>query len=228
MDIRIVVVEDDPDTQEILRFNLDLEGYHVDAFEDGEEALEAIFRAPPDLIILDLMLPGMSGWDIARALREEPHTRDVPILMLTARSSEEDIVRGLKRGADDYLTKPFRLRELLARVEALLRRGNKLAHPVLEFSNLNVDFSSLTARRGEQEIPLTRKEFGLLRVLFEARGSVVSREKLLSLVWGYEFFGGPRTVDVHVRRLRAKLGENLIQTVRGFGYRLNPEIFSVE
>ncbi len=226
----IAVVEDDLDTQEVLRFNLDLEGYRVRVFENGEEALESLLREPPDLLILDLMLPGMGGLDVARALRSEPHTKTVPILMLTARSAEEDVVRGLKIGADDYLTKPFRLRELMARIEGLLRRSGKLEQLLLKFGDLRIDFAAMKALRGEKEIHLTRKEFGLLRVLLEAAGKVVSRDELLTRVWGYEFFGDPRTVDVHVRRLRAKLGEGdrLIQTVKGIGYRLNPRVLSAD
>ncbi len=230
MKLNIVVVEDDPDTREILRFNLDLEGYQVTPFADGERALEHILNHPPDLVVLDLMLPGLNGLDIARTLRSEPHTAKIPILMLTARSAEEDIVRGFERGADDYLTKPFGIRELLARIQALLRRVGKLEEKLLRFRDLEIHFSDHRAFSGTQQLHLTPKEFRLLQALYEARGRVLSRDDLLSTAWGYDYFGDTRTVDVHVRRLRAKLGDNqdLVQTVKGFGYRLHEDAFREE
>ncbi len=225
--ITIAVVEDDPDTLEVLRFNLDLEGYRVQAFSDGEEALEQLLREPPDLLILDLMLPGMGGLDIARALRSESHTRDLPILMLTARSAEEDVVLGFQRGADDYLAKPFRIRELLARVRALLRRAGKLDKKKIRFRDLYIDLEQNTARDERGTIQLRPKEHRLLLALFEAQGKLLRREEILDRAWGYDYYGDPRTVDVHIRRLREKLGPNadLIQTVKGFGYRLHPDVF---
>jgi two-component system, OmpR family, alkaline phosphatase synthesis response regulator PhoP len=226
LSIHIVVVEDDIDICEIVQFNLEVEGYKVTIIHDGEKGLDYLLDNPPDLLILDLMLPNINGLEIANSLRLETHTASLPILMLTARAEETDIVRGFEKGADDYVTKPFRPKELIARVQALLRRSGKGQDLVLSFRNIKINFTKL-----EVEIPgmsdhLTPKEFKLLQALFESKGRVLSRDQLLSLAWGYEYEGDPRTVDVHVRRLRSKLKNNseLIQTVKGFGYRLHEEV----
>lgn len=225
MPVSIVVVEDDQDICEILKFNLELENFQVTIFHDGEKALDFLIDHPPDLLVLDLLLPGMNGLEIARTLRAETLTERLPILMLTARSTEDDILRGFEKGADDYLTKPFRPKEFIARVQALLRRSGIGLDQKLSFRDLQINFSDRTVLSGANPLNFTPKEFKILQALYEAKGRVLSRFQLLSIAWGYDYDGEPRTVDVHVRRLRAKLGDNsdLIQTVTGFGYRLHAD-----
>jgi len=226
MALKIIVVEDDLDICEILKFNLELENYIVKVFQNGEKALNYILDNPPDLLILDLMLPGMNGLDIAKTLRAESHTENLPILMLTARSSEEDIVRGFEKGADDYVTKPFRPTVILARVQALLRRAGKGTEQILSFRDLKINFSERSFVSETSSSNLTPKEFKMIQALYEAKGRVLSRDQLLSIAWGYDYDGDQRTVDVHVRRLRSKLEKNsdLIKTVKGFGYRLHEDV----
>ncbi len=225
MDATIYIVEDDADIAEILRHNLSQEGFEVAIFADGNEALDAIQERPPDLVLLDLMLPGRSGLEIARVLRRQEETAALPIIMITARSEEADVLHGLEQGADDYITKPFRPREVVARVKALLRRHRQGADEVFAWGELQVNFSRHRVTAGGKEIVLTAKEFLLLRALIMARGRVLSRQQLLDQVWGYDYYGDQRTVDVHVRRLRQKLGPwaQLVATVKGFGYRARIE-----
>ena len=226
MSIQIVVVEDDIDICEIVQFNLEVEGYKVTIFHDGAKALDYLLESPPDLLVLDLMLPNVNGLEIAKSLRQETHTASLPILMLTARAEETDIVRGFEKGADDYVTKPFRPKELIARVQALLRRSGKGQDLILVFQDLKINFTRRDLKSPDMSDHLTPKEFKLLQALYESKGRVLSRDQLLSLAWGYEYEGDPRTVDVHVRRLRSKLKNNsgLIQTVKGFGYRLHEDV----
>lgn len=227
MPTHIIVVEDDIDICEIVQFNLEAEGYNVTLIHDGEKGFDYLLDNPPDLLILDLMLPCMNGLEIAKLLRQHPHTSSLPILMLTARAEETDIVRGFEKGADDYVTKPFRPKELIARVQALLRRAGKGQNNlVLTFRDLLINFTNRSVAAAEMIDNLTPKEFKLLQALYEAKGRVLSRDQLLSVAWGYDYEGDPRTVDVHVRRLRGKLKNNsdLVQTVKGFGYRLNEEV----
>ncbi len=225
MDATVYVIEDDPDVAEILRHNLSQEGFEVAVFADGDEGLAAIEERPPDLVLLDLMLPGRGGLEIARALRRNEDTAALPIIMITARSEEADILHGLEQGADDYITKPFRPREVVARVKALLRRYRQGAEDVFSWRELEVNFSRHRVTAAGKEIVLTAKEFLLLRALIMAKGRVLSRQQLLDQVWGYDYYGGERTVDVHIRRLRQKLGPgaDLVQTVKGFGYRADVE-----
>ncbi len=225
MDATVYVIEDDPDVAEILRHNLSQEGFEVAVFADGDEGLAAIEERPPDLVLLDLMLPGRGGLEIARALRRKEDTAALPIIMITARSEEADILHGLEQGADDYVTKPFRPREVVARVKALLRRYRQGAEDVFSWRELEVNFSRHRVNAAGKEIVLTAKEFLLLRALIMAKGRVLSRTQLLDQVWGYDYYGGERTVDVHIRRLRQKLGPgaDLVQTVKGFGYRADVE-----
>jgi len=223
---RILVVEDDPAILRGLADNLTFESYEVLTAGDGEAAYRLLCEKKPDLLILDLMLPRMSGYELCRKARSEGIT--TPILMLTARGEEADRVLGLDLGADDYMTKPFSVRELLARVRALLRRtaGPSKALPDdLRVDDLVVDFRRYEARKGEKVLEMTRKEFGLLRLLAARAGEVVSREELLNEVWGYENYPSTRTVDNHVASLRSKIEEDAAQprrllTVHGVGYKL--------
>jgi two-component system, OmpR family, alkaline phosphatase synthesis response regulator PhoP len=219
----IVVVEDDEDIADSIRYNLDREGFRVRVAVTGEDALNLILSGPPSLILLDLNLPGMNGFEICRRLRAETSTASVPILMLTARADETDKVLGLNMGADDYITKPFSMRELVARVNAALRRsdGPTLDRPVFDNGALRIDPSTFRVSYQGSEIRMTRKEFALLSELARNQGRVLTRETLLDRVWGMSYFGDSRTLDVHIRRLRQKLGDPaLIETVTGIGYRL--------
>jgi DNA-binding response OmpR family regulator len=221
----VLVVEDDPDIAEGLRYNLEREGLEVRVALTGEQGLQAALdqKNPPSLVILDLMLPGMSGTELCRRLRREPATRRTPIIMLTARSSEADRVAGLDLGADDYISKPFSVRELMARVRAVLRRADESASARYEDSRLAIDYEDMRVSCDGVPIRLTRKEFSLLSTLVRATGRVATRQQLLDTVWGYEYYGDTRTLDVHIRRLRQKLGAcgESIETVVGVGYRFN-------
>jgi DNA-binding response OmpR family regulator len=220
---QVLIVEDEPDIAEGLRYILEREGLPAVVAETGEKGLAlALARGgPPALILLDLMLPGMSGTELCRRLRREPRTRRTPVIMLTARASESDRVAGLDLGADDYISKPFSVRELLARVRAVLRRAEESAPPRYEDGRLSIDFGDMRVACGGASVKLTRKEFALLAALVRAAGRVATRQQLLDGVWGYDYYGDTRTLDVHIRRLRQKLGPcgDSIQTVVGVGYR---------
>jgi len=224
----ILLVEDEPTLLDALRYNLGKEGYQVVTASDGMEALEQAKQINPDLVILDIMLPRLDGLEVCRAIRRDS---SVPIIMLTAKDGETDTVLGLELGADDYLAKPFRLRELLARVKAQLRRAEMpLAGPRptldrVQFGRISVERDSRRVFRDDSEIGLTLKEYDLLDYLRANAGKVISREILLDKVWGYGFAGDSRTVDVHIRWLREKIEDDPanprhIKTVRGIGYRL--------
>jgi DNA-binding response OmpR family regulator len=219
----IIIVEDDEDIADSIRYNLEREGFRIRVAVTGEEALNLILGGPPSLILLDLNLPGMNGFEICRRLRAESPTAKVPILMLTARADETDKVLGLNMGADDYITKPFSMRELVARVNAALRRteGSDADRPVFDNGLLRIDPSTFRVSYQDREVRMTRKEFALLSELARNEGRVLTRETLLDRVWGMNYFGDSRTLDVHIRRLRQKLGDSgLIETVTGIGYRL--------
>jgi len=227
MSSRVLIVEDEPDIRELVVHHLKREGYVVSAASSGEEALRQVQAAPPDLVLLDLMMPAMDGLEVCRRLRQDPATASLPIVMLTAKGDEVDRVLGLEIGADDYIVKPFSPKELLARVKAVLRRSRPASGAApLTLGALVVDLGTHTASVGGEALALTPKEFDLLRALIEARGRVLSREFLLDRVWGYSRASEieSRTVDVHVRRLRVKLGPEgrRILTVKSVGYRLDP------
>jgi phosphate regulon transcriptional regulator PhoB len=225
---RVLIVEDEADIRDLLAFHLEREGYHVTRSRSGADALRQVRARPPDLILLDLMLPELGGLDVCRRLRQDPRTASVPIVMLTARGEEVDRILGLELGADDYVVKPFSPKEVVARVRAVLRRAGARdgAAPVVS-GRLVIDPDRHTVQVDAAAIELTPKEFDLLRALAEARGRVLSREFLLDRVWGYASAGEieSRTVDVHVRRLRMKLGDEgqRITTVKGVGYRLEAQ-----
>ena len=220
---RILIVDDEPAIVRGLEDNLRFEGYETLAATSGEEGLARALGEAPDLVLLDVMMPTLSGWDVCRELRRRGV--DVPVIMLTARGEEADRVRGLELGADDYVTKPFSLRELLARVRAVLRRpGPRQKFEALAFGDVRVHLRGRRVTRGGRPLTLTRKEFDLLVYLVEHRGEIVTRDRLLDEVWGYERFPTTRTVDTHVLRLRRKLEidpdrPRFIETVHGQGYR---------
>ena len=222
MKYTIFVAEDDPDIAELLQFNLDKEGFKVRQETHGEKAFDALIKNPPDLLSLDLNLPGLSGIEICKYLRENARTKNLPIIMLTARTQEIDKIIGFEIGADDYITKPFSVRELIARVNALLRRSMPATAESFEKGKLKVYFNMHRVICGSQEILLTPTEYNLLEALITARGRVLSRSDLLEIVWGIDYYGETRTVDVHIKRLRDKLGKcaEFIETVKGVGYRL--------
>ncbi|MCW3489890.1 response regulator transcription factor [Dethiobacter alkaliphilus] len=222
-----LVVEDDSDISELVRIVLRAEDFAVDVAHDGQKGLEMAITKPYNLIILDLMLPTLDGWEICRRLRETAATRSTPIIMLTAKNEESDKVLGLQVGADDYLTKPFRPREFLARVHALLRRTTDYNQPddTLHFGTLSIYPQSYQAFIEQKTVDLTPKEFELLLILARNAGRTLKREQLLEQVWGYEYPGSTRTIDEHIKRLRQKIsqlepGYTFVQTVWGVGYKL--------
>lgn len=221
---RVLVVEDDPDIADLIRRYLQKEGFEVDVRAAGRDALNLISANPPDLLVLDLMLPQMSGLDICRSVRSDEKTASIPIIMVTARAEESERIAGLDQGADDYLAKPFSPGELVARVRALLRRAARTPtlEQVVAYGPIVVDAAQHTVVASGTPVVLTAKEFLLLQYLLRNRGRVLSRDVLLTDVWGYTYTGGTRTVDVHVRRLREKLPylEQALITVKQFGYRL--------
>lgn len=227
----ILVVEDEADTRELLRFHLQQDGFRVREADTGEAALDAIAEERPTLVVLDLMLPGTGGLEVCRRLRSDDGTRALPVVMLTARGAEVDRVLGLEVGADDYVTKPFSPRELMARIRAVLRRTQpddwEAAHDTFRAGRLEVDFDTRDVRLDGRNVHLSLREFELLRFFVQHPHRVYDREQLVELVWGREVHVDRRTVDAHVRRLRRRVERNdampeLIVTVRGVGYKFNP------
>lgn len=219
----ILAVDDEAHIIELVTFNLKSAGYRVLTASTGEEALKICESDQPNLVLLDIMLPGIDGLEVCRRLKGDRMTANIPIIMLTAREDEVDKVLGLELGADDYITKPFSVRELVARVKALLRRSVPVPETdpqTVHAGDITVDIANYEAFKGEEKLGLTLKEFELLKVLILSRGKVLTRDYLLDRIWGYEYYGETRTVDVHIRHLRQKLGdETYIETVRGVGYR---------
>lgn len=222
MSTKIYIVEDDPDIAELIQFNLDKEGFDTRIENNGLKAYDLIIESPPDLLILDIGLPGLSGIEICKYLREKAVTRDLPIIMLTARTQETDKVIGLNIGADDYITKPCSMNELVARVNALLRRSKPSKVETVRIGNLTVNFNLRTVECDDTEVDVTPTEFNILSALINAKGRVLSRQDLLDIVWGEDYYGDARTVDVNIKRLRDKLSDhsNVIHTVKGVGYRI--------
>ncbi|MGB8273982.1 MAG: phosphate regulon transcriptional regulator PhoB [Alphaproteobacteria bacterium] len=222
----ILIVEDEDAIVALLRYNLEREGFGVTAARDGEEALQVIADSRPTLAIIDWMIPYVSGLELCRQIRRRPDTRNLPIIILTARGEEADRIRGLESGADDYVTKPFSPSELIARVRAVLRRASpSFGQETLKFGDIVMDLVAHRVQRGKENVHLGPTEFRLLRHFLENPGRVFSREQLLDAVWGRDVFVGPRTVDTHIRRLRQALAaggcSDIIRTVRSAGYGLD-------
>ena len=228
--MKILVVDDEQSIRELLEFNLKKNGYETLTAADGREALQK--AEGTDLILLDLMLPEIDGIEVCRRLKTAAKTADIPIIMLTAKAEEVDRIIGLEMGADDYIAKPFSMRELMARIKAVLRRSSSSDRNnsnVLVIGRLKIDFASYQVWLADASVPLTPKEFDLLKLLVTNQGRAFSRDELLERVWGYEYYGDTRTVDVHIRHLRSKLAadealSNAIETVRGVGYLFTPKI----
>lgn len=220
----ILIIEDDADIAESLEYNFKREGFKTIVAESGEKGLSLALneRTMPALIILDLMLPGMNGMELCRKLRRESATEKIPVIMLTAKAAERDKIAGLEIGADDYVVKPFSFKELIARIRAVLRRAeDETGEKAYGDDCLTVDFADMRVQCSGESVKLTRKEFALLQHLIRNKGRVATRQYLLDNVWGYDYFGDTRTLDVHIRRLRQKLGDcgSSIETVVGVGYR---------
>ncbi len=219
----IYCVEDERNIRELLVYTLGTTGFEAKGIRDGKELKKALKEELPELILLDIMLPGEDGYSILEKLKNNQETKDIPVIMVTAKEAEYDKVRGLDSGADDYITKPFGMMEFIARVKAVLRRVSKQSgKKEYTYKGLTIHVERHQVFDRERQVELTLKEFELLRYLMENQGIVLSRDQILEKIWGYEYAGETRTVDVHIRTLRQKLGESgfLIETVRGVGYRI--------
>ncbi len=219
----IFVVEDDPNIRELVTYTLQSTGFEARGFESGAEFLKIVKEGEiPELVLLDIMLPGEDGISILGKLRRNSETKELPIIMMTAKGTEYDKVLGLDSGADDYITKPFGMMELVSRVKAVLRRSKRDEKEEIVVGSLKIYPNKHKVKAGDEKVTLTNKEFKLLCLLAEGKGNVLTRDQLLTNIWGYDFDGETRTVDVHIRSLRQKLGScgNLIETVRGIGYRI--------
>jgi len=222
---KIFIVDDEPHIIELIKYNLENSGYEIQTFNCAEDMLSIISVQTPDMIILDIMLPGIDGLATAQKLRANPQTASIPIIMLTAASEEIDRILGLEIGADDYITKPFSVRELIARIKVIFRRiepSSKTNSDVIKVKDLIIDIAKHQISRNAQIFKLTLKEFDLIKELAQNRGRVLSRDILLDRVWGYDYCGETRTVDVHIRHIRKILddeNENYIETIRGVGYK---------
>lgn len=228
----IYAVEDEFHIQQLVKYNLEAAGYRVITFESGESVLAEAKTNLPDLFILDLMLPGVDGLEVCRQLRQNPESKNIPVIFLTAKADEFDKVLGLELGADDYITKPFSVRELVARVKAVLRRMNastSIDADVLKHGAISIDCTRREVYKNGALIEMPLKEFELLKLLVLNKGKVLSRELLLEKIWGFDYFGETRTVDVHIRYLRQKVEDDdsnprYIETIRGIGYRFNDKV----
>ncbi|MBU5484966.1 response regulator transcription factor [Clostridium sp. MSJ-11] len=227
-DEKILVVDDEENIRELLKFNLENLGYNVICSDNGKDAYNVAKAEKPNLILLDVMLPGMDGYDVCKSIRMNNSISTTPIIMITAKGEELDKVLGLELGADDYITKPFSIRELVARVKALLRRTgiSSIENNNFNFGNIIIDFEKHEVLKEGEKIDLTLKEYELLETFIKNKGRVLTRDFLLDKIWGYEYIGETRTVDVHIRHLRQKIEEDdknprYIETIRGVGYRFN-------
>ncbi len=224
---KILVVDDEEHIVELIKFNLETNGFKVVFANNGIDALKLAKHEVPQLVLLDLMLPGMDGYDVCREIRRDQSISTMPVIMITAKGEELDKILGLELGADDYITKPFSVRELVARVKAVLRRTRvQYIDKTFTFDNVNIDFQRHNIIKNDKKVELTLKEFELLQILVTNKGRVMTRDFLLDKVWGYEYVGETRTVDVHIRHLRQKIENDdknpkYIETIRGIGYRFN-------
>lgn len=239
MNQRILVIEDEIHIQELLKYNLEKDNFVVTLADNGIEGLNQAIKGNFDLVLLDLMLPGFDGLEICKRMRSDKRTRKTPIIMLTAKSEEFDKVLGLELGADDYMTKPFSIKELIARIRVALRRvdtneeeeiqePNKDTDILLSYRDITLNKEKYEVRKGGEKLVLTLKEFELLKMLIENKGRVLTRDSLLDKIWGYDYPGETRTVDVHIRHLRQKINDEdgsnqMIETIRGVGYKINDE-----
>ena len=228
---KILVVDDEENIVELIKYNLLSSGYDVITCNNGIDAVNLAINERPNLILLDLMIPGKDGYDVCKEIRTKSEVKNISIIMLTAKSEEFDKILGLELGADDYITKPFSVRELLARVKAVLRRvgAKEEQSDIMVFGDLSANFEKREIRIKGKKIDLTLKEFELLEMLIKNRGKILRREMLLDKIWGYEYIGETRTVDVHIRYLRKKIEDDdknpkFIETIRGVGYRFNPDL----
>ncbi|MDV4151241.1 response regulator transcription factor [Clostridium sp. AL.422] len=226
---KILVVDDEDHIVELISYNLISSGYNVITANNGVDAVRLSKEENPSLILLDLMIPGLDGYDVCKAIRSDSNTKDISIIMLTAKGEELDKILGLELGADDYITKPFSIRELLARIKAILRRTKSSVdnEELYKSSEMSINFERREVNILDKKIDLTLKEFELLEILVKNRGKILTRETLLDKIWGYEYYGETRTVDVHIRYLRKKIESDdknpkFIETIRGVGYRFNP------
>lgn len=225
----IFAVEDEANIQQLIKYNLEANGYKVITFDTGEQLIEECKSNVPNLFILDIMLPGIDGLEVCRQLRQNLRTKSIPVIILTAKNEEFDKVLGLELGADDYITKPFSVRELVARVKALFRRVHislENSSEIISYGNISMDSTRREVFKDDKLIDLPLKEFELLKLLIMNKGKVLSREILLEKVWGFDYYGETRTVDVHIRYLRQKIEDDdsnpvYIETIRGIGYRFN-------
>lgn len=224
---KILIVDDEEHIIELIKFNLENNGYKVVCANNGNDAVKLAKSEIPQLVLLDLMIPGIDGYDVCREIRKDPSISTIPVIMITAKSEEIDKILGLELGADDYITKPFSVREMVARVKAILRRA-KTQYPddTYAIGDINIDFQKHEIIKNNNKIELTLKEFELLQILIKNKGRVMTRDFLLDKVWGYEYMGETRTVDVHIRHLRQKVEDDdknpkYIETIRGIGYRFN-------
>ena len=224
---KILVVDDEEHIQELIKFNLEKSGYKVICADNGIDAIKIAKEQLPQIMLLDIMLPGMDGLDVCKEIRKDSNMSNMPIIMITAKGEEIDKIIGLELGADDYITKPFSVRELVARIKAILRRSNlPLVEKTFNVGNIVIDFGKHEVIKSDTKIDLTLKEFELLQMLIKNKGRVMTRDFLLDKIWGYEYVGETRTVDVHIRHLRQKIEDDdknpvYIQTIRGIGYRFN-------
>jgi two-component system alkaline phosphatase synthesis response regulator PhoP len=229
------VVEDEKNIRELISFNLEENGYEVKAFENGDRLVEAIAERKPDLFVLDIMLPGIDGLEICRRIKQDPDLKRIPIVLLTAKSEEFDKVLGLELGAEDYITKPFSVREFVTRIKVIFRRQMDLTEndtEIIKAGRISVDIARHEVYKDDKPIEVTFKEFELLKLLIANKGKAISRETLLDKIWGFDFYGETRTVDVHIRYLRQKLEDDnnpiYIETIRGVGYRFSDKEGRVE
>lgn len=217
---KILIVDDEPDILEFMQYNLEKEGFEVFSAASGKEAIEVAKYQLPDLIMLDVMMPGMDGIETCRELRSDPRLRDTIIAFLTARNEDYSQIAGFESGADDYIAKPIKPRVLISRIKALLKRsGQSISDPVTEISGLTIDRNTYTLTKDGKELTLPKKEFELLAFLATKPGKVFTRDEILNRVWGNEVVVGDRTIDVHIRRLREKVGNTIIRTIKGVGYK---------